>query len=394
MLESELGVMEIDPDALKFARERVSLTRDELASRMDGYIRGYRGIQVLPETVAEWESGARGMTSVETWAATEVCMFPFYALFEKDPPPEAFADFRSPPNGTREPVDYNTHRQLHRFERLYEMVFDLSARLGAIEETTVPTALSEEAENVIARRMRRSLGVTNDIQAGWTDEEEALIAWKALTSDLGVFVFSLPLNVQQIRGASRWDSGGPPAVLISTSDLASARSFTLMHELAHLMHRHAENPMCDPSRKSQRSEESRMNRIAAEVLVPEGWVRNETEGHSFSSVFKEWPTNERIRLTKTFGVSSQMMGIRLKQLGIVLDDGYRTSEWGSGVFYSRKGQKRTRAPRKHERYRTYLGTRATNLLKRALDQDQISLGEVVKHYVDTKTETVELIVAD
>ena len=393
MFETDLGTMKIEPNALRYARERVSLSRCELAKRMDSHIRGYRGLSVDSEAVELWESGSKGMTSVETWAATEVCMFPFYALFEKEPPPEPFSDFRSAVAGHKEEIDYTTHRQLYRFERFYELVSDISSRLGESETINVPTALMDEPINAVARRLRESLGVSEFMQSAWVNEETALSAWKSRVSELGVFVFSLPLNIKQIRGASRWDDGAPPAVLISTSDVYSARSFTLMHELAHLMHRHHARPICDPSRDTERGDESRMNRIAAEVLVPEQWVIRETDDHRFPMSFKEWPVYERVRLSKIFGVSNQMMGIRLKELGVVHDDGYRSSALGSGAFFSGKGTRKKRTPLKHERYRSYLGTRATDLLKRALASNQISFGEIVKHYIDVKTETVEQIIA-
>ena len=393
MSETELGVMEIVPSSLRYARERVSLSRDELAKRMNSYIRGYRGISVMPETVEAWESGVRGMTSIETWAATEVCMFPFYALFEKEPPPEPFTDFRSPPNAERQKIDYKTHRQLHRFERFYEMVADLSSRLGESEETILPTARLDEPELEVAKRLRKSLRVDRATQSAWPTEQYALTEWQDRAAALGVYVFSLPLNVQQVRGVSRWDDGAPPAILISTSDLASARVFTLMHELVHLMHRRNESPICDPSQSPIREDESRMNRVAAEVLVPERWVREETVDHGYSMIFKEWPSHERARLKTTFGVSSQMLGIRLKELGIVRDHGYRTSAWGRGAPFSSKSADKKPRPKEFERYRRYLGYRATRLLTRGLEQQSISLGEIVKHYIDTKTETVEKIVA-
>ncbi len=391
MPETTLGVMDIEPEALKHARQRVSLSREELAHRMEAQIQGYRDISVGSETVEAWESGSKGMNSIEMWAATEVCMYPFYAFFEKEPLPEPFVDRRSPPGSIRQEIDYSTHRQLHRFERFYEMVVDLSSRMGESEEAILPMARFDEPENVVARRLRKSLGVDRETQSGWSNDQDALTAWQTRTSNLGVFVFSLPLNVKQVRGVSRWDLGAPPAILISTGDLASARIFTLVHELAHLMHRRIESPICDPSRVAG-SQESRMNSIAAETLVPEQWIRDETIHHSFSTVFREWPRRERSRLTATFGVSTQMMGIRLKELGIVREHGYRSSAWGNGRFFSSKTSTKKQRPKEYERYRGYLGTRATGLLKRGLEQQRITSGEVVKHYIDTKTETLEKIV--
>lgn len=392
--DTTLGVMEIDPAALRYARERVSLSREELAKRMSTYIGKYRDIIISPEDIQQWESGARGMTSVETLAATEVCMFPFYALFDKERPSEPLTDFRTPPSGERSTIDYNTHQQFHRFNNFYEMVKDLSQRMGETENTNLPIANKEPAIEV-ANSLRNSLAVDHHTQHSWKDEDVALDEWKKRISQLGIFIFSLPLNIQQVRGASRWDPGAPPAILISTGDLPSARAFTLMHELAHLAHRNVQGSICDPSENTRHTQEYRMNRIAAEILVPEYWIKQETINHPDSQVFKEWTNAERNRLTSIFKVSNQMMGIRLKELGIVQDDGYSTSAWGTGRFFFKKGAKRKKpSPKKHERYRSYLGERAISLLRRALQQDKITIGEVVKTYLDVKTHTVDEVIAE
>jgi len=54
----------------------------------------------------------------------------------------------------------------------------------------------------------------------------------------GVFVFLSSLNVDEVRGLSKWEKGGPPAILVNLADSTAARLFTLMHEYAHLVTSH------------------------------------------------------------------------------------------------------------------------------------------------------------
>ncbi len=392
--------MEIDPEAFRTARERVSLTQEQLKTKLNNYVkmnrqmRDFGASEVKLEDVISWESGVRGLTSVEALAVTDVCMVPFYFLFDGRLPPEPLADFRGRPGTERRKLEYDTRRHLHRFDRYYELVSDLSQRLGETEHTNLPTA-GNISEKTFARRLRGSLGVTREIQESWSDESVALREWVQRASDrLGVFVFSLPMDVQQVRGASRWDDGSPPAVLISTGDNDSAKIFTLIHELAHLSHRHSRGAMCDPSSTSNREVESRMNRIAAEVLVPQEWIREEIALRPKSEIYKKWPTTEKRRLTGLFHVSNQMMGIRLKELGIVRDDGYKSGFWKAlnrgfgGGSANRKGLTASM------RLRRYLGIKGTSLVARALKQDAVSVGELVKNYLEFRSHQVEDLIAD
>ncbi len=359
---------------------------------MNKVIRRHAGIEIGEEDVLAWEAGERGMTAVESSVASKVCFYPWNALLKgASLAEEPLNDFRSPPGGAIREVDYKTHQHLHQFGRLCELLSEFSRHgLADAETLGLPVASWTDSEQVVAQRLRDALGINADMQRTWQDENEALEVWKSLASDAGIFVFSLPLNIAQVRGASRWDAGTPPAVLISTSDTPSARIFTLAHELAHLAHRPDKGVMCDPSTiVVSQTIETRMNRIAAKTLVPEGWLRSIVPTHPSSSVFKDWPIQDRKMLTNLFSVSSQMMGIRLKELGIVADHGYESSPWGTGILRRSPGSASVgRGLRSSERWRNYLGEKTITLIRQALDEEQVSIGELTKIYIDAKPEVL------
>ena len=362
---------------------------------MNRLIRGYGGTVVdVSDDVDEWESGDRGMTAIESWAATKVCLVTWSVLLGETGIEETLTDFRNPPGGTRRQLDYNTHRHLYQFGRFYELITELSWRVGDAEILGLPSAGEDETEQIVAKKLRNSLGVDVDAQRSWSGEVEALQQWQNRAFDCGVYVFSLPLSINQVRGVSRWDAGSPPSILLSTSDTPSARIFTLAHELAHLVHRPSKGTLCDPSINVSQTVETRMNKIAAEVLVPEDWLREEAPDNPPSPIFKDWPVKERRNLTRLFGVSSEMMGIRLMELGIVADHGYAKSPWSDGNIRRQRGSKGLgRGLKEPDRYRGYLGTKAVGLLRRALNQDIMTIGELTKTYIDVKPEVAEEIIA-
>ena len=365
------------PRAVKHARERVALSPEQLVQEVNRHLKRLRSNSISPNDVEAWEAGQRGMSWQETYAFTKVTMFPYYALFDSQQPAETLTDFRSAPGTQVQDLDYKTHKQLFRFNSFYELAKELDARVGAPEYTGVPIADGQAVVRA-ASQLRESLVVKESVQSAWRNDDEAFNQWKLRIENLGIFVISLPLNVNQIRGASRWDPGGPPAILISTADLPSAKSFTLLHELAHLAHRQQQNALCDPV-AAGRAEEKRMNRIAAESLAPAWWVQLETADSPRDIPFKSWPLKEKQRLRGIFNVSNQMMGIRLTELGITPSSGYTTDGWskGNAVFRGGSGPRPTRA----ERYRRYLGRPLIALLRRALDRNSVGAGEVLKHWI-------------
>ena len=368
---------DIVPSAVAHARERVALTREQLVTEVNRYLKRLHSDMISSCDVESWETGERGMTPLETYAFTKVTMFPYYALFDEQPPTEPLADFRQAPGSQTPNLDYKTHKHLFQFNNFYELAKELDARIGAPEYTGIPIADGRTIARV-ASEMRDVLDVSVDVQSAWDGDKEANEEWKRRIEMLGIFVISLPLNISQLRGASRWDQGGPPAVLISTADLPSARNFTLLHELAHLAHRQQQDALCDPV-VAVHSSERRMNEIAAEALVPADWVKHETANAPEGIPFKAWPLKDRQRLRDKFNVSNQMLGIRLTELGITPSSGYSNNGWSQGntVFRSAAGPRPNRA----ERYRRYLGQPLVDLLSRALNGGAIGEGEALKHWL-------------
>lgn len=371
------GQLDIIPGAVVFARERVSLSREELVRKVNPYLNRMKQSAITQSDVELWESGSRGMTWGETYAFTKATMFPFAALFKDERPEEPLKDFRSPPGGKPRKLAYNDQRHIHQFNNFYELVTELQARLGESESTRIPTATGRSIKQ-LASDIRATLGVTNQAQASWRDEQHAITEWTERVSRCGVFVFTLPFDIDVVRGAARWDDGGPPAIALSTQDRSPARIFTLIHELAHLSHRHSGGYVCDTRIAGHRTE-ARMNGIAAETLVPESWVRELAAGLDFEDTLKSSPLVTRNTLKRTLKVSSQMLGIRLQELRIVRSSGYSSTGFEKPIYAAKSGASKPRRAT-HELFRGYLGGKAVNLLRRALDTNIVGEGELLDYF--------------
>ena len=371
------GQLDIVSSAALFARERVSLTREQLVSKANPYLKRMKQSTITQTDIELWESGSRGMTWGESYAFTKATMFPLAALFKNEPPEEPLKDFRAPLGGKPRKLGYTDQRHIHQFNQFYELVTELQARLGETETTYLPTATSRTIKQ-IASDFRTTLGVTLEAQASWRDEAHAIAEWTKRVNRCGVFVFTLPFDIDVLRSAARRDAGGPSAVALSTQDRSPARIFTLIHELAHLAHRHSGGYLCDP-RIEDNQTEVRMNRIAAETLVPEGRVREIASSLEFEQSLKASPLATRTVLKHTFKVSTQMLGIRLQELGIVESSGYKRTGFEKTIFRAKSGASKRRRTTA-ELFREYLGDKAVGLLGRALETNLVGEGEILDYF--------------
>lgn len=383
----------VRPWALRHARERVGLSLDEAAKKISDYVtvpwEVVDGPKVTPKLISKWESGEVEPDFSERAAICRIYMYPHSGLGLEEPIEEPIKDFRSPPDGASANLSYETHLKLHEFGRYYKMAQELLARVGGAMEVTGIPAAGSKSVRALAREIRATLEVDEEVQRGWEDAKAAYEEWKSRIEQVGVFVITLPIDIEQVRGASRWDDGGPPAILVSTRDLPEARTFTLMHEFAHLAHRDDASAMCDPSKeRSTNPTERKMNQIAAEVLVPEAWLRREVTTDLQHLPFRGWPNPDKGQLTATFGVSTQMMAIRLHELGLAQRSEYAKS--GRGFGRRSKGNSMTTV----QRYEGYLGDPLVEMMRASFDRGGVTAGEIVKKWLRINVDHIQKIIGD
>jgi Zn-dependent peptidase ImmA (M78 family) len=389
MLDQGPAAIEANLTVLREARARAGLSI-ERAAELASKVAAREGAgPINAQRLRSWEAGETQPTIVQAEVLTQIYFIPFVSLFQPELPSKRVTDFRRGSEGQSEPLSYETLKRLHTFEaKLYSLAKRLATELGIIEDIHIPkinlnTIESADSLEDIASQVRQLLGVSQETQLLWNDEESALMAWRDSVEAKGVFVFSLSMEVTECRGASLWEDAGPAAILLNTADDKTAQQFTLMHELAHLIFTERKRglTLCDPASSHAPSEERFANRFAAAVLLPRSLVERVLPRRLPTGAFADWAPRERRRLRRDLKVSQEAIGIRIQELDIAPYGGKRS-------FWVQSPLHRTRSRPVWERYRRYLGSRTVQLGREVLNSEAMSIGELCR-ILDIKAKDVE-----
>lgn len=197
----------------------------------------------------EWLEGESLPTVGEVSRLASVLRRPRAMFFMPRPPESASlpASFRHPPGDDRL-VSAAARRSVRLARRMQSVISGAMSDNGAVDIPRYPLSMAPEAAASAARQW---LGVTVSQQASWTNDYDGMHAWRAALDEKGIFVFALDIGgssqrmrpkvsglvSEEVRGFSAWDDNAPMIVVNARKVSAAARSFTLGHELGHLVTR-------------------------------------------------------------------------------------------------------------------------------------------------------------
>ena len=160
--------------------------------------------------------------------------------------------------------DYKIRFITARVEQLRRLILELREDIGEPIEGFSPPRIKINNSIEATNSIRKWLGVEKTTHHGF-------YGWKRLLDDKGIFIFCTSKY-------SDWSKAGPelfrgfciysdklPVVVINDSDALSAQSFTLFHELGHLLRKESS---LDVSFPSQKQTERWCDRFASEFLMP------------------------------------------------------------------------------------------------------------------------------
>ena len=261
----------LQPDVLRWARERAKLQPEELAKKM--------GVK-RHERVLEWERD--GVISVAQVDKLAKCTYtPLGFLYSKEPPDERLpiADFRTR-EGTPPPSP-----------DLLDTVYLMQRRQGwmrdeLIEDDAEPLdfvgayGLDSQPRHV-ASAMREVL----QLPGGWAQAEgtknDALRRLRSRFDAVGVLVCfngvvgnntRRKLDPKEFQGFALADEYAP-LIFVNNADFRAAQIFTLAHELAHLFIAKTGVSTLEALQPSPDDTEKFCDKAAAEFLVPEDELR-------------------------------------------------------------------------------------------------------------------------
>ena len=311
----------VDSKTLTWARETAGLDVETAAKK----------IGVSPDRLREWEAKTRAPTIKQLRRLAHVFHRPIGLFFLPSLPDEADAirDFRRVAGvavrALSSALRFEVRLARERREEALELARDLKQLPATLAERC---ALGDDPDQV-ARRLRGRLQISVDDQAGWQSKYDGFNFWRAAIERLGVLVFqtgataSLRVAPKEARGFSIADQPFP-VIVVNGGDRPTARSFTLIHELTHIMLRnggvcdlhHMDAPHSDVDRV-----EVFCNRVAGAVLVPnDALLRSDVvAGHGSNT---KWSDDELGQLARRFWVSWEVVLRRLLIAGKTTKDVY------------------------------------------------------------------------
>ena len=264
----------LQPDVLKWARERARVSRDELARKM----------QVNVDRVVEWEETGN-ISVAQADRLAERTHTPLGFLYLSKPPEDKLSipDFR-----TRHTQAAPLHPSLDLMETVYAMqrrqdwMRDDLIEFGADPLGFVGAYGLAHSPVKVASAMRDVLGITDN----WAESVDSWVAALRVLRDkldaAGVLIVfngvvgnstSRTLDPDEFQGFALADEYAP-LIFVNNADFIAAKMFTLAHELAHIFVGESGVSHFERLQPSPNDTEQFCDHAAAEFLVPESSFRH------------------------------------------------------------------------------------------------------------------------
>ena len=356
------------------------------------------------DKIIHWEKsiGSPTLGELETLAQYYRC--PVGYFFIEEPPTQYTGEvnFRGLSKDKSENLSYVSRLKIDEFIVLVEALAAIVTELNVPNKPDVPEVHLNDDIKAIVEKERKVFGFTDEIRGQWATPEDAFYFWKNAIEARGTYVISLALIVNEVRGASKWDIESPPAILVNKNDYESAtgRTFTLLHEWAHLMLREP-GIICDFIGFEEKANiEQFANKFAAEMMVSKVELSQYLEAKGLNKYKPRWGDNDIDEIKSYFKVSRDVIAISLENLNLAPDGFYQTKrvQWDKRkpFFRGRPGSRPLGRTKVRRRYQE-LGKPYSNLISEAYMNSNISitnLSKIIGIKVDKFPDFVNCVKAD
>lgn len=306
--------VDVNPELLRWARERADLGADALTGR-------------FPRLRA-WERGEIRPTLKQLERFAKATFTPIGCLFLREPPVERvpIPDFRTVADARLDRPSANLLDTIYLCQQRQGWYREFVRATGEDPVDFVGSAQSDDDILEAAARIRHFLGF--DIEERrrlptWTD---ALRQFIGQADARGVLVMvsgvvgsnsRRSLDPQEFRGFALADPVAP-LIFINGRDSKAAQMFTLAHELAHLWLGSSGVSDAEALEIAGQETERWCNRVAAELLVPIHMLQAEYAAKTPLS-------NELKRLARYFKVSKLVILRRIHDAGLMTRQAFRSA---------------------------------------------------------------------
>lgn len=257
----------VRPEVLRWARQSIGLSVSDVALRLKRPI----------EEIEAWEANGPYPSYPQLEKlAYQIYKRPLAVFFLPAPPDEVspVREFRTLPSDDLQTLAADTHLHIRRAHAYQLALRELFGTRNPSEHCIWKELSISRPHSVVdqAASVRNYLGITLDEQIRWKDDEHALKKWRKAIEEKGVFIFKESFTQREISGFCLVDRQFP-VVYLNNSTTKTRQTFSLLHELAHLLlsvnglskfdQRYIER-LPDQEKQIERF----CNAIAAEILIP------------------------------------------------------------------------------------------------------------------------------
>lgn len=217
----------ITPTVLQWAIASSGYTNEDVAAQL----------RLHPSHVQHWLRGDDRPAITEFRNLARLLRRPTATFLLPAPPVEPLASvqFRPAPGDAPRSLFPEEQLRIREAERLQRAVAWLSKETGEIPPE-IPLVSGKTDPERAAGIAREFLAVPLSDQEAWSSDSVAQRGWREALERSGVLVLLLPMGANAARGFSIWHDDAP-LIAVNTHWSAAARSFTMLHELGHLVTR-------------------------------------------------------------------------------------------------------------------------------------------------------------
>ena len=300
----------INPKLLVWARECCQMETTYAASKL--------GIDV--EKLEKWENGEQSPTIRQLRNLAKAYRINFGALFLPEPPctfKPPVKDYRLHHGAVVGAIDPEIAIDLRLHLNAREIALELESDLGEEHPSFDLSCSLEDSPVEVAEKIRTALGVSFQVQKRFRESRVAFNSWRDAIANAGVLVIqSSKVALNDMRGYSVFFDK-LPLLVVNRKEAYSARTFTLVHELVHLLLR--SSGLCDlnsePGRPPHEQKlEVFCNAVASQTLVPDAILLAYPEIRGVAP--EAWTDEILAPIARDFGVSREVVLRKLLDHGL------------------------------------------------------------------------------
>ena len=310
----------INPNILKWARERSLLSVEQLADKIDHE----------PDDIYRWEAGLRkpSYTVLEKLAYQHLHI-PLAVFFFSEPPEieDPVGKFRWLPDSELLRLSSDTLWKMRVGQSYQESLAELAQSpppRGKIFREISPRGLTVER---LAQQARGFLGVSLQTQYSFKDSDAAFKHWRHALEEAGIYAFKDTFKDKHISGFCLLDDNYP-IIFINNSTAHTRQIFTLIHELGHILYgvyglTDIDETYLNQMSAHDRELEMKCNKFAAEFLVPSDAFKDDIHN------FRHDNAESLAWIAKKYSVSREVILRRLLDVNVISQNYYKTkaAEW-------------------------------------------------------------------